>query len=144
MISTSADDFCNRLDHGIDRWRRSVTAKYGDGSAADRPREAWPTAGEDRDQRHAQGCSKVQQSCIHADHKLRTGDQCRDLVERLALLDARAGDRSANVRAARALQIGPTKHSQLGIPVEPFSEGDPMLLRPKFLRPSRGVKQQSM
>jgi arabinose-5-phosphate isomerase len=103
IISPSADDFCNRLDHGIDRWRRSVTAKYGDGSAADRPREAWPTAGKDRDQRNAQGCSKVQQSCIHADYKLRTGDQCRDLVERLALLDvARRESQRQCARCARA------------------------------------------
>jgi hypothetical protein len=45
------------------------------------------------------------------------------LVERLALLDARAGNRSGNVLAARALQIGAPKQSQLGIPVEPFSRG---------------------
>jgi hypothetical protein len=56
MLATT---FRNRVDHGIDRWRRSVGTEYGDGSAADRPREARPTAGEDRDQRNTKSCGKV-------------------------------------------------------------------------------------
>ena len=59
----------------------------------------------------------------------------------LALLDARTGNRSGDALAACALQIGAPWQSQLDISVELFPEGDPMLLRPKFLRPSGGVKQ---
>ena len=113
--------------------------------AADRARETWLTAGEDRDQRNAERCGKMQETLYQRRPRIAR----RQSILRPGRAAARSGTRARALRArcarcARARPSVPHGNSSSIPRTECLTECDPMRLRPLFFRPSGGVQQHSI